>query len=89
MTMRTSSQGIKHRHTPSHNLPSQVTSGTSRALMLQILGNFIEMPGLSLYPRQAARLFGESETVCCTALDQLVASGHLRRCADGQYRSAF
>jgi hypothetical protein len=90
MTMPTSSHAYKPGQTPAQDLSQQVSSMTApRTLMLQILGSFAEMPGLSLYPSQAARLFGEPEAVCCTALDLLVVSGHLRRCPDGQYRSTF
>jgi hypothetical protein len=44
-----------------------------------------EMPGLSLYLRQAARLFGVSATTCQVVLDQLVARKTLPITLDGQY----
>lgn len=89
MTMRTSNQAPTA--TPSAQLLPQALGITPlpETLMLQILGNFTDMPGLSLYPKQASRLFGEPEATCSHALDLLVASGHLRRCPDGQYRAAF
>jgi hypothetical protein len=53
-----------------------------------ILGTYAEMPGLSLYLNQAARLFGLREATCTVVMNDLVREGALRRSADGQYRSA-
>jgi len=53
-----------------------------------IVGTFREMPGLCLYANQAARLFGLRAATCQVVLDDLVASGKLRRAHDGQYLAA-
>jgi DNA-binding IclR family transcriptional regulator len=45
------------------------------------------MPGLSLYPQQAARLFGLHDATCRVVLADLARSGALRRSPDGQYRA--
>jgi hypothetical protein len=45
-----------------------------------------EMPGLSLYPPQAARLFGIRHETCDVVLRDLVKEGHLHQSEDGQYR---
>jgi hypothetical protein len=50
-----------------------------------VVGTFREMPGLSLHNHQAARLFGLRPTTCQVVLDDLVATGQLRRAGDGQY----
>ena len=55
------------------------------ALVATILGGYREMPGLSLYTKQAARLFGVLEETCHVVLADLVRQGHLRRSNDGQY----
>jgi hypothetical protein len=57
-------------------------------LITLILGTYAEMPGLSLYLHQAARLFGLREATCLAVLSDLVRDGQLRRSADGQYRAA-
>jgi hypothetical protein len=56
-----------------------------RELVLQILGTFREMPGLSLHINQAARLFGLQFSTCESIFTDLMAQGHLRRGNDGQY----
>jgi DNA-binding response OmpR family regulator len=56
-----------------------------RSLEVMILGTYREMPRLSLYLNQAARLFGLREQTCRIVLDDLVGAGLLRRSADGQY----
>jgi hypothetical protein len=58
----------------------------SPVLESMIVGNYREMPGLSLHMAQAARLFGIRHATCQAVLDDLVQRGHLRRAADGQYR---
>ena len=61
-------------------------SEPSRArLVSMIMGTFREMPGLSLYIHQAARLFGLRQSTCAVVLDDLIMQGRLRRAADGQY----
>ena len=54
-------------------------------LVTMILGTFHEMPGLCLHANQAARLFGLRPATCQVVLDDLVATGKLRRAHDGQY----
>jgi hypothetical protein len=51
-----------------------------------IVGAYREMPGLSLLPPQAARLFGVRPVTCQVVLDDLVSGGQLRRTPDGQYK---
>jgi len=57
-------------------------------LVTMILGTFHEMPGLCLHANQAARLFGLRPATCQVVLDDLVATGKLRRGNDGQYLAA-
>ena len=57
-------------------------------LVALVLGTYAEMPGLSLYLNQAARLFGLRETTCQIVLDDLVREGRLGQSADGQYRAS-
>jgi hypothetical protein len=56
-----------------------------RELVLQILGTFREMPGLSLHMNQAARLFGLQFSTCQSIFTDLTKQGYLRRGSDGQY----
>ena len=61
----------------------------SRAhLIALIVGTYAEMPGLSLYLHQAARLFGLREATCRVVLSDLVEDGRLRQSPDRQYRAA-
>jgi hypothetical protein len=57
-------------------------------LVRLILGTYAEMPSLSLYLPQAARLFGLREATCLVVLDHLVRDGRIRRSPDGQYRAS-
>ena len=57
-------------------------------LVALIEGTYAEMPGLSLYPNQAARLFGLRESTCVVVMGDLVREGRLRMAPDGQYRAA-
>jgi hypothetical protein len=57
-------------------------------LIALIVGTYAEMPGLSLYVHQAARLFGLREATCRVVLRDLVAAGRLRQSSDGQYRAS-
>jgi DNA-binding IclR family transcriptional regulator len=56
-----------------------------RRLLSRILGEFREMPGLSLTATQAARLLGIDLVECMTALQELVTAGLLRQTDDGHY----
>ena len=57
-----------------------------RELVARILGLYRNMPGLSLYLKQAVRLFDIGPTTCRVVLDDLVRRGPLKRMPDGQYR---
>ena len=62
--------------------------GPSGDLMRRIRGEFLEMPGLRLTPRQAQRLFGLDATTCDEILDRLRESGFLSRTDDGMFTLA-
>ena len=51
----------------------------------RIKGEYREMPGLSLTPDQARRLWGLDETACRAILDALVDLHFLRRTTRGSY----
>jgi hypothetical protein len=70
----------RQRNRDSSDRDSQQTE-----LVSTIVGNYREMPGLSLRLNQAARLFGIPPRACQAVLDHLVEQGQLRRAADGQY----
>jgi hypothetical protein len=71
----------------------ELTRGTAeggpprRQVEEMIAGMYGEMPGMSLFVRQAARLFGLRHATCQIVLDDLVRGGLLRRATDGQYAS--
>jgi hypothetical protein len=44
----------------------------------RVRGEFVEMPGLSLTPAQATRLWGIEREACHEVINQLVASAFLR-----------
>ncbi|HKT79557.1 MAG TPA: hypothetical protein VJP86_05020 [Vicinamibacterales bacterium] len=50
----------------------------------RVLAEFEEMPGMSLTPRQASRLFGLTEETCEVVLDVLLDSAYLRRTEGGR-----
>jgi hypothetical protein len=56
--------------------------------MAKIVGEYRDMPGLSLNVHQAARLFGVSHVTCQAVLEDLVRRGSLE-VSDGQYRSTW
>ncbi len=51
----------------------------------RVQGEYREMPGLSLTPQQARRLWGLDEFACAAILDALVDVRFLRRTAKGSY----
>jgi hypothetical protein len=51
----------------------------------RIQGEYREMPGLSLTPEQARRLWGLDEVACVAILDVLVDLQFLRRTTRGSY----
>jgi hypothetical protein len=57
-------------------------------LRSRILDSFLEMPGLSLHPDQATKLFAVDHETCEVVLQELAATGQLRLDAEGQYRQA-
>ena len=61
------------------------TEPPRRQVETMIVGMYNEMPGLSLHPGQAARLFGLRAATCQIVLNDLVRQGMLRRTSDGQY----
>lgn len=54
-------------------------------LLSRVRGEYAEMPGLALTPRQAARLLGIERAVSEHLLAALVESGFLWRNRDGAY----
>jgi hypothetical protein len=64
-------------------------AGTRAArLALLIRAEYLEMPGLSLTPRQAARLWGEPVPIIEALLTTFTADGFLVRSPRGAYRRA-
>jgi DNA-binding response OmpR family regulator len=55
-------------------------------LSQRVIANYVELPGLSLTPRQAMRMWGFDEPTCLRILDTLTSDGFLIRTEDGQYR---
>jgi hypothetical protein len=54
-------------------------------LLQRIRGEFLEMPGLTLTPAQAGRLWALEPDVCASVLAQLIETGFLARSAEGRY----
>ena len=54
-------------------------------LVRRIRGEFEEMPGLSLTPGQAIKLFGVSPDECAGILSHLIEQGVVRLKSDGRY----
>lgn len=59
--------------------------GTFEALLSRIRGEFLEMPGLRLTPRQACRLWHLDDRTCDSVLRVLLGEGFLTRTADGAF----
>jgi hypothetical protein len=55
-------------------------------LLQRVCGEFLEMPGMRLTPKQAGRLWGLDEQTCTTLLEFLVDEKFLSRSRDGGYR---
>jgi hypothetical protein len=55
------------------------------ALLRRIYREFTDMPGLSVTPYQAARLFGLPSDVVCRILQRLAETNVLRVRQDGQF----
>jgi hypothetical protein len=58
---------------------------TSATLILRARSEFIEMPGLRLTTRQAARLWAVDHRTSEGILEGLVTAGFLSRARDGSY----
>jgi hypothetical protein len=58
------------------------------ALLAQMRAEFLEMPGLHLTPRQAARLWNLDVVTCDVALRMLVEEHFLGRTRHGDFRRA-
>lgn len=78
--------GTVERRTRARSVPDG--EPTRSDLVSMIIGNFREMPGMSLHLHQAARLFGIKPVTCRIVLDDLVRHGRLRKLTDGQYAGA-
>lgn len=61
-------------------------ASTRSAPLQRVRSEFLEMPGLSLTLRQAARLCGLNERQTASVLNELVEAGFLVRTARGSYR---
>lgn len=57
-------------------------------LLSRVRGEYLEMPGLHLTVRQAARLWGLEAVVCDALLSRLVASRFLRQTPAGTFARA-
>jgi hypothetical protein len=57
-------------------------------LIRRITGEYLEMPGLHLTPRQAQRLFGLDAVTCDDILARLLESGFLSCAGDGMFTLA-
>ena len=68
-------------------LTDRVTACEERALCTRVVGEFLEMPGLSLTIPQACRLWSIDRPQCIRVLDMLLASGFLRRSGDRYVRA--
>jgi hypothetical protein len=62
--------------------------GSPGDLLRRIRGEYLEMPGLRVTPREAQRLFGLDAAMCDELLDSLLHSGFLVRASDGTFRLA-
>jgi len=85
---RASTGGLPPRDRRRHRRGEAGAEPQRKSLEAMIRGTYREMPGLSLYLGQAARLFGLRERTCRIVLDDLVGAGLLRRSAGGQYITA-
>jgi hypothetical protein len=74
---------VKGRPLGMHLPPSSITERRNvrrrDALVRRIVGEFEELPGLTLSLRQTMRLLGIDEGTCLRILDGLTKAGHIRR----------
>jgi hypothetical protein len=77
--MTTLVQRERSHHAPHH------TPAVDEALLARIRGEYDEMPGLSLTPAQAERLWQLDRETCRAALNRLVQRRVLSLTARGRY----
>lgn len=58
---------------------------TTEPLTMRIKGEYLEMPGLTLTPGQAQRLWNMDAQACRAILDMLVDLRFLHRTPEGRY----
>jgi hypothetical protein len=59
-----------------------------QSVVERIRGEFNEMPGLRLTPKQAARLWGLEPAACAEVLERLIATSFLRWSSGAVVRKA-
>jgi hypothetical protein len=64
---------------------SAVTICAAEVILRRIRSEYVEMPGLSLTPSQAQRLWSLPSEECEVLLEQLVVEGFLRRTDRGTF----
>lgn len=69
---------LNHRPNPIDPLRPLQPNAIARPAIQRVRSEFLEMPGLSLTPDQARRLFGMPAHLCEHVLEQLVSDGFLR-----------
>jgi hypothetical protein len=60
------------------------TQDSVEELRIRVLGEYREMPTLSLTMQQACRLWGCDAAICCALVEHLVSEGALHWTRDGQ-----
>jgi hypothetical protein len=73
------------RHSRSWPAGERRDDAGRRRLVDRIRGEFLEMRGLALTARDAARLLGVPPAVCARILHTLITEGSLRLTQDGRY----
>ena len=66
-------------------VPDASSSNEHRDLLVRVRCEFLEMPGLQLTPKQAARLWNVDQDTACVLLDKLVALRFLATTKAGAY----
>jgi hypothetical protein len=71
---------------PKHaRVPDASSSVEHRDLLVRARCEFLEMPGLQLTPKQAARLWNVDHDTACALLDALMALRFLAKTKTGAY----
>jgi len=73
---------MKQKHRP---LPDESAGTAPDDLVTRVRCEFLEMPGLQITPRQAARLFHVDQETACTVLDTLTDTRFLVQTKAGSY----